>query len=709
MEQVLFKKTVVSLIGLAIIVVLACGTPAARAAEFNVILDTSGDIGAADGLQLPYPANNTLQVVLFSDKAIVLETSHLQISGYNASNAFDPAIVLATSYPVWPITASRSFRISITVTPGTSRVSLQVNADIPSADPTNDDTSKELSADIGLLDTTREVPVVTPGVTPVTPVVTPTSPPVTPVTPAGLPVAPGVSAGLGPKVYNIRREPASVLPLTGGPVTVIITLSEAAQGLSAAHINVTNATAGTPFALGAIAQDTFGLSTVTTHLTSTGALGPRPPLRTVDQLRTVIKNYLNSISTVPGEFIDNVRALKTAVDNLGNNWKYYYLNAGGILAPPKTLRTPSPPLTYYLFPIVNGVVPPPTTQGTANILVSTPISFPLLAIEFNRSAPRPVKPAPAPPHETQDQYNFRIAKFKARTSSAANNQRAWYKKERLAYDRYMIVQRALQAHDTRKQVEWDGKLARTAAPVSQVPQNALTPTGRDNMLHRYSVTITPTYATNAPVVVKVNQFPNTSIPPLYYTPPVLESGYVEGFDKLTLQVSAGAVIVPVVVPVGTQAVALPQGFGFFFAGAPGSFTALERELIQEQIDLLIATGDRSPEAMRALAYLQQLLATARPEKTQLLANYPNPFNPETWIPYELATDTNVKITIYNAQGRVVRTLPLGQQSAGYYTTREQAAHWDGRNTLGEQVANGVYFYQLETDEMSSLRKMVILK
>ena len=79
------------------------------------------------------------------------------------------------------------------------------------------------------------------------------------------------------------------------------------------------------------------------------------------------------------------------------------------------------------------------------------------------------------------------------------------------------------------------------------------------------------------------------------------------------------------------------------------------------------------------------------------------------MPYELATDTDVRITIYNAQGAVIRTLQLGQQSAGYYTDRERAAYWDGRNALGEQVASGIYFYQLETNEMSSLRKMVILK
>ena len=139
------------------------------------------------------------------------------------------------------------------------------------------------------------------------------------------------------------------------------------------------------------------------------------------------------------------------------------------------------------------------------------------------------------------------------------------------------------------------------------------------------------------------------------------------------------------------------------------FSAVQRDRLQDQIDLLVATNDRSPATLKTLIYLQQLLAMARPEKTQLLANYPNPFNPETWIPYELATDTDVRITIYNAQGVVIRTLQLGQQAAGYYTDRERAAYWDGRNALGEQVASGVYFYQLETDDMSSLRKMVILK
>ena len=98
-----------------------------------------------------------------------------------------------------------------------------------------------------------------------------------------------------------------------------------------------------------------------------------------------------------------------------------------------------------------------------------------------------------------------------------------------------------------------------------------------------------------------------------------------------------------------------------------------------------------------------------PDDTQLLANYPNPFNPETWIPYQLANSSDVQITIYDIRGLLIRTLALGHQSAGYYTGRSRAAYWGGRNALGERVASGIYFYQLQTDEISSMRKMLILK
>ena len=98
-----------------------------------------------------------------------------------------------------------------------------------------------------------------------------------------------------------------------------------------------------------------------------------------------------------------------------------------------------------------------------------------------------------------------------------------------------------------------------------------------------------------------------------------------------------------------------------------------------------------------------------PTQNLLLQNYPNPFNPETWIPYQLATDTDVKITIYASNGGVVRTLLLGHQTTGYYTGRDRAAYWDGRNTVGEPVASGIYFYQLTTPSFHQTRRLVIVK
>ena len=95
--------------------------------------------------------------------------------------------------------------------------------------------------------------------------------------------------------------------------------------------------------------------------------------------------------------------------------------------------------------------------------------------------------------------------------------------------------------------------------------------------------------------------------------------------------------------------------------------------------------------------------------TALLPNYPNPFNPETWIPYRLAQDAFVILTIYDQAGRVVRTLDVGYQSAGFYENQSKAVHWDGRNEFGETVANGVYFYHLSAGDYSATRRMVILK
>ena len=123
----------------------------------------------------------------------------------------------------------------------------------------------------------------------------------------------------------------------------------------------------------------------------------------------------------------------------------------------------------------------------------------------------------------------------------------------------------------------------------------------------------------------------------------------------------------------------------------------------QHLDLTNAT------AQRGILFLQQLLITLTPKETALLPNYPNPFNPETWIPYHLAKDADVTLHIYAVNGTLVRTLTLGHQAAGLYQSRSRAAYWDGKNAFGESVASGVYFYTLTAGDFTATRKMLIRK
>ena len=119
--------------------------------------------------------------------------------------------------------------------------------------------------------------------------------------------------------------------------------------------------------------------------------------------------------------------------------------------------------------------------------------------------------------------------------------------------------------------------------------------------------------------------------------------------------------------------------------------------------------DGSLAFKQGIANLENLLASLIPEETALLHNYPNPFNPETWIPYQLAESAEVTLTIYDINGQLVRRLAVGHQAAGMYKSRSRAIYWDGRNQLGESVASGLYFYTLTTGDFTATRRMLILK
>ena len=137
------------------------------------------------------------------------------------------------------------------------------------------------------------------------------------------------------------------------------------------------------------------------------------------------------------------------------------------------------------------------------------------------------------------------------------------------------------------------------------------------------------------------------------------------------------------------------------------------ELVQQWIDMAWTEYDGSIEFQKGITSLENLLMTLKSDKTEmktaLFANYPNPFNPETWIPYQLAVPTEVVLTIRTTTGRIVRTLPLGHQAAGVYETPNRAAHWDGKNHLGEPVTSGIYFYTLTAGDFTATRKMLIRK
>ena len=117
----------------------------------------------------------------------------------------------------------------------------------------------------------------------------------------------------------------------------------------------------------------------------------------------------------------------------------------------------------------------------------------------------------------------------------------------------------------------------------------------------------------------------------------------------------------------------------------------------------------TPEDLANAVLSIKLDRIGQPKLTQLLQNFPNPFNPETWIPYQLEKAADVTLQIYDTRGDIVRTLDLGFKAQGFYMTRTTAAYWDGRNNMGEQVASGVYFYSLQTPDFSATQKMLILK
>lgn len=142
---------------------------------------------------------------------------------------------------------------------------------------------------------------------------------------------------------------------------------------------------------------------------------------------------------------------------------------------------------------------------------------------------------------------------------------------------------------------------------------------------------------------------------------------------------------------------------------PSGLEGLTTSEIQHLLTQARQMALTEPVYLRGIAVLEQLLDGLQPTETHLLANYPNPFNPETWLPYQLSKSAEVTLHIYSVDGILVRTLALGHRSAGTYHSRSRAAYWDGRNEQSERVASGVYFYTLSAGNFTATRKMLIKK
>ena len=183
---------------------------------------------------------------------------------------------------------------------------------------------------------------------------------------------------------------------------------------------------------------------------------------------------------------------------------------------------------------------------------------------------------------------------------------------------------------------------------------------------------------------------------------------LEGIDGVTLTVSNPRIGVSEIVDMN-RSHAVWADINRDAVASIGDTLTIEVRDINGQLIRILHHEIDATDIRRAFTELILTPEDLKPKQTALLPNYPNPFNPETWIPYQLANDTQAAIRIYSQAGELVRSLDLGFQQAGYYVGKARAAYWDGRNDSGELLASGVYFYQLITPESRATRKMVILK
>ena len=576
----LSKKMTVSLMSLIAIFAFAFVAPIATAASFRVVLSEHADqpdIGAAPGLQVERMDPLKVKVTFgeFVNGADVM--TNASVGGFDMKGNYIPDVVVNKVDPADK--DARDFTIEIKTTDATVKVTLQIMEDIAAANAFSTNMSAELLEDIILYDSDVDI---------------------------------------APRVYGIRRADNSALPVSSGAVNVIITLSEEPESFTMAHINVMGGTAGMPVALGAIRQNAVGLSQFASHIDK-----PEVKEATLEQIRDGImktpadgndnmrddydlKGIEYYVSTVADEaaggdpaadyaatftgddatrkeFRAEIMALETALGEANsqtdgtNGFMYHWVKDNhiqtAVLEHGDTAdanATPPGPNNVKAMPIVDNVLQEPTKWATETATTALTATFGGVAVtiapeEFDRSSkPATHKDGEKPPKvgdfTTVDAFNFAMAAYQARTGTEANAERDAYTAEKKVYDAYKALQDAIAKNRMEQRADWQESLIMEAmeGTTTQIAENVLPPTGRDGMLHPYSVVITPSYTTDT-AVVKVNRWQNAASDPGVYKPPVLETGYTEGFDKLTISVTPAAAAAAAVQPSGVIVYTVPAG------------------------------------------------------------------------------------------------------------------------------------------------------
>ena len=508
-------------------------------------------------------------------------TANTAVGGFNTKGNYDPAVVLDKIEPADK--TAREFTVTITIAGDTTRVALQIKKDIAAANAFSTGKSAELMENITLYDSDVDI---------------------------------------APRVYGIRRADNSALPVTSGAVNVIITLSEEPQSFAAAHINVTNGTAGTPVALGPIRQNAVGLGQFAAHIAK-----PEVKEATLEQIRDGIfkvtdgvredgnsrdeydlkgiEYYVSTVANVGGSLTDananaaaaadyaatftgddasrkeyrvEIMALETALGNANTPFNYHWVKDNliqtAVLEHGDTDNTATTRVyNVKAMPIVDNKLVEPTkwaTETVNNALTGTHptdgVTVTLAPQEFDRSSQKSdhkdgEKPPKSGDFTTIDAFNFAMAAYKARNSDNANTERDNYTAEKKVYDAYKALQDLIAENRMEQREQWQEDVITAATgdtTPTRIPEDVLPPTGRDGMLHPYSVAITPSYTMDE-AVVTVNRWQNAASDQGMYKPPVLPTGYTEGFDKLTIPVTPKAAAAAAVQPSGVIVFTVPSG------------------------------------------------------------------------------------------------------------------------------------------------------